>query len=199
MEPGAFSEEPSPEARDKAAERQLRRGRPVRPGEHGVTRRDAERAVALLESVGHTEKDIASTLREIAQGDASEAGVRRLALAETAMAGAREAAERAGKLQGLVSQQARNDDVAMLLDSVHYAGRVLADLAPAEEAIAAILAKLAGEDSPELAGEQRRLAREALASARSARDRARALRRLSQTGRQWLPGSQPAYHGRNRK
>jgi hypothetical protein len=197
MEPGVFSQELSPEARDKAAERH--RGRPVRPGEHGATQRDAERAVELMESVGRTEKDIASTLRAIARDDASEAGVRRRELAETAMAGARAAAERAGKLQRLVSWQARHDDVAALLDSVHYAGQLLSDLAPAEEAIAATLAKLASKDSPELAGEQRRLAREALVSARSARNRARALRRLAQTGRQWLPDDhQPAQHGRTR-
>lgn len=94
--------------------------------------------------------------------------------------------------------QARRDDVAALPDSVHYACQLLSDLGPAEETIAAILAKLASEDGPELAGEQRHLAREALASARSARNRARALRRLAQEGRQWLPDSQSARHGGSR-
>lgn len=72
--------------------------------------------------------------------------------------------------------------MAALHQLLGHAGRVLAGLASTEEDIAYILTKLASKDGSDLAEQRRHLADEALADAQRARDRARALRRLAETG-----------------
>jgi hypothetical protein len=134
-----------------------------------------------METVVRTEKDMADTLRAIAGAEESEAAARRLRLAEEAIKGADEAAERGEQLRRLADRWATHADVAALFQLLYHAGTVLADLASTEEGIATELTSLAGQDGSDVADERRHLADEALAGAQRARDRAGALRRLAGT------------------
>jgi len=183
VEPDAHGEKPgqASQAQHRVGERDLRSARGAWRNGHALAQSDFARAVALMETVARTEKDIAYTLRAMARLDGSEAAARRLRLAEGAVKGAREAAEHGERLRRLADRWARHAEVAALHQSLNHAGRVLADLASTEEDIAGILTKLASNDDSDLAEERRHLADEALAGARRARDRARALRRLAET------------------
>jgi len=174
------------EAPRTPAERDLRRGRRTRPGEQALVHSDPAWGAALMEAVSNTERDVAGTFRAMAQAGQGESAARRLRLAEAAAQGSRDAAERARLLQRLGSQEARQArnaarqaDRAALLRALHRAAPILADLAAAETDIAHALAKLADEEGSDLAVQQRGQAEEAVAAAQSARDRARALRKLA--------------------
>jgi hypothetical protein len=71
--------------------------------------------------------------------------------------------------------------VAALDQALEHAGNLLADLARAEDDIADILTRLASRNGSDLAARRRRLATQASAAARRARDRAQALRQLATT------------------
>jgi hypothetical protein len=159
-----------------------------------VRHSEVARAVMLMQAVSRTEKDIADTLRAIAETGGTEAAARRLKLAEAAIIGAREAAERGEELRRLAEWWARHADMAALRRSVDHAHRALTELAWTEEDIAAVLTRLASEGGPELADERRRLAGDALAGARRARYWARSLRRLAETSSAWaeIPASGPS-------
>jgi hypothetical protein len=174
------------EAPPKPAERDHRRGRRTRPGDQALVHSDPAWGAALMEAVSLTERDVAGTFRAMAQTGGGEAAARRLRLADAAIRGSREAAERARLLQRLGSQEARQArnaarqaDRAALLRALHRAGPILAELAAAETDIARALAKLAEADGSELAARQRGAAEVAVAAAQSARDRARVLRKLA--------------------
>jgi hypothetical protein len=183
VEPNVHGEEPgqASQAGRKSGGRDLRCVRGAWRDEQALVHRDFARAVALMEAVARTEKDIADTLRAMARLGGSEAAARRLRLAEAAIKGAQQAAGHAERLQRMADRWARHAELAALQQSLGHAGRVLADLASAEEDIAGILTKLASKDGSDLAEERRHLADEALAGAQRARDRARALRRLAQS------------------
>jgi hypothetical protein len=118
----------------------------------------------------------------MARLDGSGAAARRLRLAEAAIKGAHVAAGRGEQLRRLADRWARQAEVAALHQLLGHAGKVLADQASREEDIAYILTKLASKDGSDLAEERWHLADEALVGAQRARDRARALRRLAETG-----------------
>jgi hypothetical protein len=166
-------------------------------GRHARVQTDFARAITLMDAVGRTEKDIAGTLRAMAGASGSEAAARWRRLAEEAIEGANEAAERGEQLRRLADRRDRHADEAALRQSLHHAGTVLADLASTEEDIADELTRLTGKDGSDLAEERRHLADEALAGARRARNRARALRKLAETSGQGAtpvgacPGGEP--------
>jgi hypothetical protein len=90
-----------------------------------VRHSEVARAVMLMQAVSRTEKDIADTLRAIAETGGTEAAARRLKLAEAAIIGAREAAERGEELRRLAEWWARHADMAALRRSVDHAHRAL--------------------------------------------------------------------------
>lgn len=180
VKPGAVGEGSgqATRAQDKVVGRDLRSDRRARQRERALS--DFAWTIQLMETVVCTEKDVANTLRAIAGTDKSEAGARRLRLAEAAIKGAEEAAKRGERLRLLADRWATHADAAALFQLLHHAGTVLADLASTEEGIATELTSLASKDSPDMAEERRHLADEALAGAQHARDRTRALRRLAE-------------------
>jgi hypothetical protein len=189
-------------ARETAAEQGLRSGQRARRDDYALVHADWAWSVVLMQSVSSTEKALADTLRAMAGADESETAARRLRLAEDAIRGAQQAAAHAEQLQRLGSLQARRAglaarqaEVAALRRSLRHAGSVLADLASAEEGIADAFTNLADEDGPDLAVELRRLAGEALAAAQSARDRARALRELTEASAAMLECAGPVAAG----
>jgi len=186
-------------AQDKAAGRDLRSDRRARQRERALS--DFAWTIRLMESVVRTEKDMADTLRVIAGADESEAASRRLRLAEAAIKGAEEAAERGEQLRRLADQWATHADLAALFQLLYHACAVLADLASTEEGIATELKSLASKEGSDVAEERRHLADEALAGARRARDRAGALRQLAQTSAASAqpPVGVPAASGGNRE
>ncbi len=132
-----------------------------------------------MDRVSQTESSIADTLRVMAATGGSQAAARRLRLAEAALKGAQEAAERSELLRRQADRLTGHADVAALLDSLDRAGLVLADLARTEKNIADILTRLASRGDPDRAAQLRNLAQEALADAQRANDRARSLRGLA--------------------
>src|SRR5207244_13382178 len=87
LEPGPMYEAPR-----KPAERDHRRGRRARPGDQALVHSDPAWGVALMEAVSLTERDVAGTLRAMAQAGAGEAAARLLRRAEAAIRGSRGAA-----------------------------------------------------------------------------------------------------------
>jgi hypothetical protein len=165
-------------AQDEVAERDLRSDRRARRRERALS--DFAWTIRLMDSVVRTEKDMADTLQVIAGADESETASRRLRLAEAAIKGAEEAAERSEQLRRLADRWATHADAAALFQLLYHAGAVLADLASTEENIATELTSLASKDGSGAADERRHLADEALAGAQRARDQAGALRRLAE-------------------
>jgi len=184
------------QAQHQAGQRDLRPVRRARRNEQALLQGNIARTVALMETVARTERAIADTLRAMARADGSEAAARRLRLAEAAVNGAHQATEYGERLQRLADRWARHAAVTALRRSLSHADTVLADLASTEEDIAGILTKLASKDDSDLARERRHLADEALANARVARDRARALWRLAESA---ASGLSPGRPGRERE
>jgi hypothetical protein len=131
-------------AQDEVAERDLRSDRRARRRERALS--DFAWTIRLMDSVVRTEKDMADTLRVIAGADESETASRRLRLAEAAIKGAEEAAERSEQLRRLADRWATHADAAALFQLLYHAGAVLADLASTEEGIATELTSLASKD-----------------------------------------------------
>jgi hypothetical protein len=165
----------------RAAEQDDRSARQARRGEHALTPADFTRLIAVTETTGRVESDLAETLRAMAAQGTGEARARRLRLAENADRGAQAAVKHSERLQQHARWWAEHADVAALDQALEHAGNVLADLARAEDDIADILTRLASRNGSDLAARRRRLATQASAAARRARDRAQALRQLATT------------------
>lgn len=145
------------------------------------TRADVARSIAVMETAGRVESDLAETLRALAAQDRGEAAARRLSLAEDAVRGAQAAAETAECLRQQARRRAEHDDVVALRQALEQAATVLGDLARAANRIARVLADLAGRNGSELEPRQQELATAASAAAQHARDLAQTLHRLADT------------------
>lgn len=181
MEPYASGKGPgrSGPARPEAAKPGPHAGRRAPRGQRTLKLNDARRAVALMDSISHTEEDIAETLRNMAKDSPNEAAVRRLKLAGDAMTAAENAVKYREQLHEIADRWVRHIAVTEVLQSLYQAGRQLAGLASAEYDVAASLTGLAGRSEPGQAVHLRNLAEEALTEAEHDNDRAELLDRLA--------------------
>ena len=140
---------------------------------------DLDRTVMLLDTVARVEKAVATTLRALARTGGTETAGRRLRLAEQALQGAQAAIDRSEHLQQQAYRWQEHTEVTRLHHALNRAGGLLADLAHAEKDIADSLTSLASQDGSVLAAQRQQLAEQALADARRAEARARALRELA--------------------
>lgn len=165
----------------RAADQDDRTARQAWRSEHVLTPAGFKRLIAVMETTARVESGLAETLHAMAAQDTGEAGARRLRLAEDAAQGAQAAVKHSERWQQHARWWAEHTDVAALDQALEQAGKALADLARAENGIADILTRLASRNGSDLAARRRRLAAQASAAARRARDRAQALRELATT------------------
>lgn len=145
-----------------------------------LTLADVTRVIAVMETTGRVESDLAETLRAMAAKDRGAAAARRLRLAEDAAQGAQAAASASDRLQEHARRWAVHADEAALRQALDHAATVLTDLARAENHIADILTTLASCDGSDLAARRQLLAAATSTCAQHARDLAQALRWLAQ-------------------
>ena len=179
MSRGLPGNESRPASLAGAAAEEVRSRRQAWRGEHAHMEGDLIRTVSLLEAIARVEEDVARTLRAMATVDGSPSAERRLRLAEEAVKGAHAAIERSEHLQRHAQTWQEHVEAVRLRQALERAGGLLADLARAENDIAGILTEMAAEDGTELAAQREKLANQALAGARRADARARALRELA--------------------
>jgi hypothetical protein len=166
----------------------------LQPGERTLPLADFERAIAVMETTGRIEMQIAAALRAMAAEDGSDATARQRRLAEVAMGAAQVAVDHSERMRQQARAWSDHADVAALWQSLEDACWLLVDLARTEELMAGILRTMADRGGSGPAAERRRLADQAAANAQHHHDRARGLRELAQSS-EFRPQHRPPVPG----
>lgn len=167
----------------KAAGAAEDRSAPQVPRDEGeLALADFRQSIALVQTAGRIEHDLAETLRAMAREDNGVAAARRLRLADDAARAEQAAAETSERLRQRARWQAEQDDVIALSLVLEHAATLLLELAREENDVAGILSDLARGDRPELAPRRQHLAADASVAAKRAGELAYALLAEADTG-----------------